>query len=212
LGKGNKEIKRNIIKKDGFLYKTYELKYLLDDEDTIKDRISKINNFEYKKYKALTPTTIEIVDDKLVYKQPLYKIVKKQKFNIDDFFDLVISLNYLESMGFVHADLNKKNIIFTSEGFKIIDFEPSLYQIKNGVKQLMVTMPYVLKEELEAKEITITTDKLGFYYFLLRVTNRFSSRDVVALSKDMNHKKIIGINMEKFKCLTYRNILTSCYK
>jgi len=50
-----------------FFTKKYKLSNLLDSEELIKKRIAQINNFNYLKYKALSPTTIEIVGDKLFY-------------------------------------------------------------------------------------------------------------------------------------------------
>jgi hypothetical protein len=70
----------------------------------------------------------------------------------------------------------------------------------------MVTIPYVSQQELDRKKITILTDKLGFYYFILRVTNRFHPKDIVMLSKDLNHKKRVNIDMKSLKHYSYVKI------
>ena len=66
---------------------------------------------------------------------------------------MITALEFFESINFIHADLNKKNIIYTDNGFKIIDYEPSLVQIKNQKRQLMVTLPYVLKSDLDNQDV-----------------------------------------------------------
>jgi len=195
--------------RDGYIYKYYQEDTLLDTPETIKKRVSLINNFEYKKYKALVKTTITKKSDSYTYKQNFFKIKKIETLKKEDFFYLVEALEYLHAIGFVHADLNRKNIIYTQEGFKIIDYEPSLLQMKNGIRQLMITMPYVSKEELKNEDITNKTDKLGFYYFLLRVHNLFSSKDIVKISKKLDHCQIIKRDIES---LNYSEILAYACK
>lgn len=73
----------------------------------------------------------------------------------------------------------------------------------------MVTIPYVEKSELMNMHLTYKTDKIGFFYFILRVRKVFSSISVVKLSKNLNHKKIIKHNIEN---LSYKNILDIAFK
>lgn len=167
-----------------------------------------INNFDYKKFKSLVRTEIVEKENEYIYKQQYCKVKKITQIEKSDFFDLADTLDYFSTIGYIHADLNKKNIIYTSDGFKIIDYEPSLLQIKNNIKQLMVTIPYVLKDELKSKKITILTDKIGFYYFILRVNNHFSSLDVVNLSKTLQHKNKID---QKIIDFSYGEILNYAY-
>lgn len=113
----------------------------------------------------------------------------------------------METKKFIHGDLNKKNIIYTNNGFKIIDFEPSLHQIKNGMKQLMITMPYIIKSDLDNQKLTILTDKISFIYFLLRITRKMKSMDVVKLSKSLNHERFLNIKFNEIKKMTYNQLL-----
>lgn len=125
----------------------------------------------------------------------------------EDFLILANALDYLERRKFIHGDLNKKNIIYTHDGFKIIDFEPSLYQIKNGVKQLMITIPYVIRSDLDSQKLTMLTDKIGFIYFILRVTKQMKSFDVVRLSKSLNHESYLNIKMNEIKKMSYEKLV-----
>lgn len=99
------------------------------------------------------------------------------------------------------------NILWTKEGFKIVDYEPSLMQNKNGVNKLMVTIPYVFKEDLKSKNITTASDKISFLYFLLRLTNKFSNVNVVKLSKNLNHYMFLKINYKIISDMSYNDVL-----
>lgn len=169
-----------------------------------------INSFEYAKYASLVKTKIVEDNDEYVYKQQFLKIKQIEKVEKKDFLELIYALEYLNTISFVHGDINRKNIIYTSDGFKIIDYEPSLLQMKNNKEQLMITIPYVLESELKSKTITSLTDKIGFFYFILRVQKAFSSMNVVELSKHLNHQKFINLNF--LSELSYSDILDEAYK
>ncbi len=180
----------------------------MDGDENIKKRISLINNFDYKEHKSLVKTEITEEENKYIYKQKHLKVKRITQLKKSDFFDLSDSLEYFSRIDFVHADLNRKNIIYTEDGFKIIDYEPSIKQIKNNVEQLMVTIPYVIKDELKSKVITKLTDKIGYYYFILRVNGNLSSMDVVKLSKTLRHKNKID---RCFVDFNYGEILDYAY-
>lgn len=180
---------------------------LLDTPTEIDKRIFRINNFDYQKYAALAKTEIYEENSNFIYKQELFKLKKIEKLRKEDFVDVADALDYLNSTGFIHGDLNKKNIIYTSDGFKVIDFEPSLFQIKNGINQLMVTLPYVLDSDLKNNHITETTDKLGFIYFILRVTKQMVSSDVIKLCKSLDHENYLNIKLNEIKKMSYRKFI-----
>lgn len=117
-------------------------------------------------------------------------------------------MEHINSLGFIHGDINNKNIIHTEDGYKIIDYEPDLYQIKNGKKQLMVTLPYTSKYEYVNKLCLTTTDKLGFFYYVRRLSGKFNARDIVRLSKNFAHPDYIGMTEIEFNKLSYLEILT----
>jgi len=126
-----------------------------------------------------------------------------------DFFDLCEALDYFDSINFVHGDINHKNVIYTTKGFKIIDYEPSLKQIKRKTKRLMVTLPYVCKRELETNNITSLTDKIGFFYLVLRLKGVISTFDIAFLSKNLKHK---FFNVNELKNMSYNEILEETFK
>ena len=124
---------------------------------------------------------------------------------------MISTLNYFEKIGFVHGDLNKKNIVYTKKGFKIIDYEPSLFQLHDGLRQFMVTKPYISKLDLKEKNITIRTDKIGFYYFVLRINKLMKSRDVSELTKKWHHKRWLNISESRLKKTSYETLLNLAF-
>jgi len=180
---------------------------LLDIDIVREKRISIINSFDDQLYPALVNTEIIQSTNRCTLKQKKIKTISIKKVQKKDFLTLIKTLNYFEKIGFVHGDLNKKNIINTEDGFRIIDYEPSILQISNGLKQYMVTKPYISKLDLLENSITIRTDKIGFFYFVLRVYKLINFKDLVALSKTFNHKKWLKLNENQLKYTSYSDLL-----
>jgi len=207
MGRRYISIKRKIIEKNSFIYKNYRLDFLLDSNYEVEERVNMINNFNFNKYKAITSTFFTYHDNSLEYMQPFLIKKEKPKFYKKDFFPLVKALEYFRKIGFIHGDLNRKNIIYTKDGFKIIDFEPSLKQLKNGNSQLMVTLPYIFRKNLKQNCLDSCVDKLGFFYFILRTNKKFNTNDIVSLSKDLNHSRFTKLDNNIFCKLNYDDIL-----
>lgn len=149
--------------------KIYKTNILKDDSNQILKRISIINSFvNYNLSIPLTVVTIE--NDEIVVKQDYLKkagklndipAIKREKLLLD----LEATIDTLHSIGFVHEDINRKNIIYAENKLWLIDIEPSLKQIKNGLKKWMVTRPYAAPEDLKNKNITEATDIYAFGCF-----------------------------------------------
>ena len=76
------------------------------------------------------------------------------------------SLDKLYEEEFVHGDINRKNIIYSKNNLFLIDFEPSLLQVKDQTKQWMSTRPYRHHEDIQNNNITAKSDFLGFACFI----------------------------------------------
>ena len=211
LAGGN--ISRNRIV-NGYFEKQYFDGELLDSKSEIHKRIKLINLFSYQNYPSLLKTEIYFNKSCYWYRQAAHpKIQPSRMFRKEDFRDIGNALKYFEKEGFVHGDLNRKNIVFTKEGFKIVDLEPSLYQIKNNTAQYMVTSPYFYSKDIANNRITIATDKIGFYFFVLRTLKKISSLDVVKLSK--NHFCILQylcMDENVFVLKSYDEILNLAFR
>ena len=133
------------------VHKTDQEKSLLESSEDILNRIKKINSLEYYRFRSLVKTIIVKNKNSYEYTQNYVKQKKIVNINKSQFGDLISALEYLSSVSFVHGDLNRKNIIYSKDGFKIIDLEPSLKQIVDGAPKFMVTKPYISKNDLDSK-------------------------------------------------------------
>ena len=87
---------------------------------------------------------------------------------------LAQDLDAMAGWGMVHGDLNRKNILWTEEGYRLVDFEPVLcVRRTDGRTLLRGTAPYVHPEDLEQNAIGPLSDRLGFACFAGWVRGRF---------------------------------------
>ena len=157
--------------KEKYHTKRYQQSDLLD-KDYIKriDLISRIT----KQLPCLPITSFEYYGDKLFYKQ---KFIEQKVLpnDIDSLISVLEELGeYLEELnsnGFVHGDINSKNLIYNGEKLVVCDLEPSLWQIRNSKRQLMYTPPFISREDFDNNALTYKTDKIGFYHYVEEVLN-----------------------------------------
>ena len=100
----------------------------------------------------------------------LIKQVELKEINLAKRLSLVEqfaqSLDEVYEEGFIHGDINRKNIIYSDDRLCLIDFEPSLLQVKDRVMQWMSTRPYRHYEDIQNNNITVKSDFLGFGCFI----------------------------------------------
>lgn len=186
--------------------KKYNKYNLLDSSKEIEFRINFINHHT-KKDTTVPKTTILINGDFLIYKQEKIKSISKKTFLKEDFFSLARSFTQLNDNGFIHGDINRKNIKWTNSGFKILDLEPSLMQRKNNLECFMITSPYYSTLDIENKKLSVATDKIGFTFFLLRSLNKISVSEIIDFSKNRNFKKYTGFHEKEITDLNYFELI-----
>ena len=159
-----------IDKKSNNIYKIYKKFNLLDDLKDIEKRLSQIVKLSYL-MEFIPQTNFSYKDDLLIMKQKclldkkkLKEIDSSKKMNLIKNFSL--SLDRLYEEGFVHGDINRKNIIYSEKKLFLVDFEPSLLQLKDWTKQWMSTRPYRHHEDIQNNNITAKSDFLGFACFV----------------------------------------------
>ena len=158
-----------IDKKNNNIYKIYKKFNLLDDLKDIEKRLSQIVKLSYS-MDFIPQTDYFYKEDLLVMKQK-YLINKKKLKEIDPLEKMILikkfaqSLDRLYEEGFVHGDINRKNIIYFRNNLFLVDFEPSLLQLKDQTKQWMSTKPYRYHEDIQNNNITAKSDFLGFACF-----------------------------------------------
>lgn len=68
--------------------------------------------------------------------------------------------------GLVHGDLNRKNILLTTDGFRVVDIEPLIcVPTSNDRILLRSTPPYIAHSDLMQATLTKASDRLGFNCF-----------------------------------------------
>jgi hypothetical protein len=73
-------------------------------------------------------------------------------------------------------------------------------------------LPYIFSEELKSKCITVSTDKLAFLYFLLRVNGKFKTTDLVQIAKNLNHQRYLNLSEQIIKNSSYQELLDLAYE
>ena len=158
-----------IDKKSNSIYKIYKKFNLLDDLKDIEKRLSQIVKLS-SSMDFIPQTNYFYEEDLLVMKQKCL-INKKKLKEIDPSEKIKLikkfaqSLDKLYAEEFVHGDINRKNIIYSENKLFLIDFEPSLLQIKDQTKQWMSTRPYRHHADIQNNNITAKSDFLGFACF-----------------------------------------------
>ncbi len=84
----------------------------------------------------------------------------------DEARHLAAQIDAAHGMGLVHGDIRPKNLLTTSAGCHLIDWEPSLFQLLNGRLAAMVTPPALHPEDARARNVTHLTDLYGFALLL----------------------------------------------
>lgn len=180
--------------------KKYPVKCLLDKwTDTVK-RIKLIEEFS-QVLDFIPKTSFEFTEDILVYRQERIKHEKLRALNLYKrrllIEQLAHNLNELEKTGFIHGDINKKNILLSDSKLYLIDLEPSLKQIKRGVDKLMFTPPYISLNDLRNGQLSVETDKIGFYFFTEKMLKpNFKMKNTMEL---MNQRRRYGTEILPIK-------------
>jgi serine/threonine protein kinase len=151
-------------------YKIYKKDNLLDDPNSIKARLNQIVK--------LTATMKFMPKTSYLYEEDILRMDQRQLIKQADLKEInptnrlslveqfAQSLDEVYEDGFIHGDINRKNIIYSEDRLCLIDFEPSLLQVKDRVKQWMSTRPYRHHEDIQNNNITVKSDFLGFGCFI----------------------------------------------
>jgi len=189
--------------------KHYPYANLLCSQEELKSRTKQIESLTTD-LNSFPSVHFQFEKDHLIYSQ---KRINSMKTPVDIQFNtyitLAVDLQEMADRKFVHGDLNRKNILYDGKTFHVVDLEPWLYQIKQGRKVLCFTPPYVSIRDLKAMELSSETDKIGFFYFILRSRAIMTTKDLTQIYKlRINEKKpILPIPEDEFLTMDY-NIIT----
>jgi len=188
--------------------KTYSLSSLLCSKKNLKKRAEEINLIGRAELTSVPPVTALLHDAEVTVSQDLIVPTDRGKFGHKEFADVGAALQFFAEIGFVHGDINRRNVRLTQSGFSILDFEPCLKQLNHGRVKTMATIPYIANTDKLQNRISILTDKLGFFYFVKRVLGTFSPRDIIELSKSNDHSRYLGFNEKDLIDVSYTELLS----
>ncbi len=194
--------------------KIYNIDDLLCTKKELDLRINQIMKFS-KKFKHIPEIIYTYnTNNQLHYMQRYIQREEipdnKKKFLLD----LATTLEKLNISGFVHGDIVYKNIRFDGVSFQIIDFEPCLYQNRNGHKVLLFTPPYISKKDFKNNILTTSSDKIAFFFFIMRIEGILTSELLVSILKKrmLKQEDILPIPEENFCLFSYKDIVHYCYE
>lgn len=153
--------------------KTYSMLDLCDDRDNINYRIKTIENITKN---TICPIFFKQEYNQLVRNSTRIKIKKIEygSLNYETNFKFSRYLDSIYNLGFIHGDLNKKNLhIDQNNNIIILDWEPSLSQIINHRFSLMGTQPFIDSQDVLQKKLTIRTDILCFFKIISNSNIKF---------------------------------------
>lgn len=154
---------------DSVIKKIYHRETLICSENDLLERMNLFQKFSID-HEFIPQTSFQYCENFIYYTQQ--KITAKpypKNWNESHFRNLIKTLYLFNDYGLVHGDVVKRNVIFDGNDLVLIDFEPSLKQIKNRCQQLLFTPPFIAIEDSIDKILTYRTDKIGFFFLVLRL-------------------------------------------
>jgi hypothetical protein len=151
---------------NGFLKKIFEFKnhqdwHLAEERLDFFSKKSGVGSL-IPQYNWKRSSNIFFIEQKLIQKS-----ISQPSFI--NFKNLAIGLDGLNLELFPHGDLNRKNIIFHKNMFYLVDIEPIIViERPNEKNMLRSTIPYIHKKDLEYQSVSILSDLLGFFCFILK--------------------------------------------
>jgi len=184
--------------------KVYPLENLLDRFESIKLRCERIESMS-REFAFIPETTITIDDRELRYEQDL--VVRKSLGLIDVAAKIQVlerfadDLEALHKRRFVHGDIHSGNIIYDGCRLNLIDFEPSLRQVRKGRKVIVSTSSVRSLNDKTRGKISHEADKIGFYRCASKILVGRSDRLMLLIEEaelvGMEYREILGVLTHK---------------
>jgi len=184
--------------------KVYPLENLLDRFESIKLRCERIESMS-REFAFIPETTITIDDRELRYEQDL--VVRKSLGLIDVAAKIQVlerfadDLEALHKRRFVHGDIHSGNIIYDGCRLNLIDFEPSLRQVRKGRKVIVSTSSVRSLNDKTRGKISHEADKIGFYRCASKILVGRSDRPMLSIEEaelvGMEYREILGVLTHK---------------
>jgi len=162
-----------------YIEKSWSWSHLLETTTEIERRIDLISSLSIR-IESVPETRFIKLDNEL--KQVQKKVTPchypPQEWDRQKLIKLAISLDELSSAGLVHGDLCPRNICWDGVQYWIIDWEPSLWQIRKGRPTLIYTHPFIAPSEIgTTSSLTSLSDKVAFALTILKVSTKNEPSD-----------------------------------
>ncbi|MFQ3369197.1 MAG: hypothetical protein ACI8PF_000486 [Flavobacteriaceae bacterium] len=181
-----------------FIYKKWDYQILLSYKSEIKTRCEKIEVLS--KLSPIIPNTnFEWGKERLIQRQVRIKNTTKisNYYNFEKLRDLAILLDIKDSLNLIHGDICPRNILWSDfeNSYFVIDWEPDLFQIRNGKKSHITTVEYAYpKDKYTKAPCSLKGDKYSFIKTLHKCIKKeftFASDKLLDLTYISILKKII---------------------
>jgi len=155
-------------------------------ESSIGDEQQEYIGFQISEY--LTSALATFPEITVIERGKLKEVIREQK--------LAISFDELSSAGLVHGGLCPRNLCWDGVQYWIIDWEPSLWQIRKGRTTLIYTHPFIAPSEIgTTSSLASLSDKVAFALTILKVSTQ----------KEPSDDRIKEIENE-VRCLSFKEI------
>lgn len=198
--------------------KKINLKSLCCSTEELHKRLELINYISNINSNMCTARTrVFINEDVIEYEQEFIskQSTKKIKELKPYLYELANTLESFLQNNFIHGDLVKRNILFNGTNYKIIDFEPCLCRINRLNNEVMTfTPPYISEVDLFDKKLSYRTDKISFFFFILKETNNLEAEKLSELFnlRMRQNKNILPISEDRFVLMNYYEIIEFAYE
>jgi hypothetical protein len=146
--------------------KHYPWESLCDDARDIRARCERIERIT-RTIEAIPAVHFQITDTAVEYAQEL--VSRCPWRGIDGtrraaaVHDLAETCARLSADGFVHGDISPLNVVFDGRRLRLVDFEPSLRQVRFGKRVTMSSVPRLWTASARTGRPTTDSDRIGFY-------------------------------------------------
>ena len=202
----NKLLQREIYRKKVFRNEFFikEFSYHYPHPELTLNRLKLFE--EIQKFQIFPNSSLSIGRKNIILKQKKIEQGKLSTISIDDAIKMsqlfISKVQNLWRLGFVHGDINRRNI-FCSEGrLGLFDFEPYLTLEKDGAKKLIATNPYICLNDLKKQELTQASDMIGLACFInwFCFDRATSPINFYRLTLRQNPEVVIKKTFSKLKC------------
>ncbi len=198
-----------------WIEKRYLWPHLLDPREVVMDRCAQIVSAS-QRWEFLAETHIDVDEEGLTYRQR--RIVARPWKDLSEREQRIVltswagHLEELAATGFVHGDIHARNVVFDGVKMVLVDLEPSFRQLRFGRKVVLSAVPRVSSSDRARRQLTVESDKIGFYLTARKLIGRPAPSWNRSDSKAERLAAVLPCDEQRFLHLSFREILEHIYE